>query len=159
MKTEGLRVHFMGVAGIGMSAIAVETGDDVVVFPQGSVLGIESAFQAGVGWLARHLGVPILPVVITGTHRIWGFPFDTTVHLDRTVQVGVLESIEPRDATRAGMREIERTMKRRALAATQQPRRYEPERDGWWDGYRFTIDPDFPELAAAIDARRRSVNR
>ena len=33
-------------------------------------------------------------------------------------------------------------------------RRFVPERDGWWDGYAFEIDPDFPELAAAIEARR-----
>lgn len=132
-------------------------GDDVVVFPQGSVLGIEAAFQAGPGWLARHLGVPILPVVISGTHRVWGFPFDTTVHYDRSVDVSVLDVIEPEDVTRSRMRAIERTMKRRALRSSSPPRSYDPERDGWWDGYRFRIDPDFVELAAAVSARRRSM--
>ncbi len=129
-------------------------GESVVVFPQGSVLGIESAFQAGIGWLARSLGAPILPVVITGTHRVWGYPFDTTVHYDRTVGMDVLEAVEPHEVSRAGIRTLERTMKRRALASPYPPRRYVPDRDGWWDGYRFAIDPDFPELAAAIADRR-----
>lgn len=30
----------------------------------------------------------------------------------------------------------------------------DPERDGWWDGYRFEIDADFPELRARV-ARHR----
>jgi len=33
-------------------------------------------------------------------------------------------------------------------------RRFVPERDGWWDEYRYEIDPDFPELAAQLAERR-----
>lgn len=136
----------------------IERGEDVVVFPQGSVLGIESAFQAGAAWLARRLAVPILPVVISGTHRVWGYPFDTTVHYDETVTMAVMDPVEPRDATRSHLRSIERAMKRRALESATPPRRYVPSRDGWWDGYRFAIDPDFADLASSVADRRRSVD-
>jgi 1-acyl-sn-glycerol-3-phosphate acyltransferase len=141
----------------GSVADALSEGDSVVVFPQGSVLGIESSFQRGVGWLARRLGVPVLPVVIAGTHHVWGFPFDTTVRFDQRVALEVLDPVEGSTLTDETLRSLERTMKRRALEGGVQPRRYIPERDGWWDGYRFGIDPDFPELATAVAAQRAQV--
>ena len=40
------------------------------------------------------------------------------------------------------MRATETEMKRRALAVLDAPvRRYVPERDGTWEGYRFELDP------------------
>jgi hypothetical protein len=54
----------------------------------------------------------------------------------------------------ATMRTVKRRMKHLALRATPPARRYVPDRDGWWDGYRFAIDPDFPELAAAVSKHR-----
>lgn len=134
----------------------LESGESVVVFPQASVLGIEAAFQRGTAWLARTLGAPILPVVISGTHRVWGFPFDTTVRLDQAVTLRVLDPVPPATVTNSSMRALERHMKSLALDSETPPRRFVPERDGWWDGYRFTIDPDFAELAAAVAERRSS---
>ena len=50
--------------------------------------------------------------------------------------------------------EVQRQLKRAALAPGMAPaRRFVPERDGWWDGYAFAIDPAFAELAAAAAAR------
>lgn len=132
-------------------------GESVVVFPQGSVLGVESAFQRGSAWLARALDLPILPIVIAGTHRIWGFPFSTDIHYGRAVEVRVLEPIPASEVTDAALRAIERTMKAWAIGGAAPVRRYVPERDGWWDGYRFEIDPDFPELARAVATHRADV--
>jgi len=39
-----------------------------------------------------------------------------------------------------------------ASPSDPQPSRHIQERDGWWDGYQFTIDPDFVELAARVAA-------
>lgn len=136
----------------------LEAGESLVVFPQGSVLGIESAFQRGTVWLARRLDVPVLPVVITGTHRVWGYPFSTTVRYGETVDLVVLPPIPPSALDRSAFRELERRMKRIAVASDAPARRYVPARDGWWDGYRFEIDPDFPELATAVAERRTSRN-
>ena len=135
----------------------IADGESVVVFPQGSVLGVESAFQRGSAWLARSLDVPILPIVIAGTHRIWGFPFSTSIHYGQAVEVRVLEPIPASEASDGTMRAIERRMKALALDAAAPVRRYVPERDGWWDGYRFEVDPDFPGLARAVAAHRESV--
>jgi 1-acyl-sn-glycerol-3-phosphate acyltransferase len=130
-------------------------GTSVVVFPQGSILGIETAFQRGATWFAHQIGLPVLPVVITGTHRVWEYPYSQTLRLGQPIRMKVLEPIPSADVTPDRMRAIERTMKEVALASPVQPRRYVPQRDGWWDGYRFRIDPDFPEVFAAVAERRR----
>lgn len=61
----------------------------------------------------------------------------------------VLPPVPPEQAQDEHL-EIERSKKRLALSAEPSPRRYVPERDGWWDGYSLEIDPDFPELAARV---------
>ena len=58
---------------------AIEDGDSILLFPQGSILGIELAFQPGAFHLARRLGRPLLPVVVTGGHRVWEHPFTSHV--------------------------------------------------------------------------------
>ena len=68
-----------------------------------------------------------------------------------------LESVNVAEAARRG-RSIEQQMKEVALQAGMAPvRRFVPERDGWWDGYAFEIDPDYPDLAEAIETRRRGL--
>lgn len=134
----------------------LEGGESLVVFPQGSILGIEAAFSAGAFRLAAAMGVPLLPVVLTGSHRVWEHPFSPLVRFGQRIHMEILAPVPP-DLAADSQRTVERAMKQRALNADPQPRRYVPERDGWWDGYHFTIDPDFPELAARVaDHRRRS---
>ena len=130
--------------------------ESLVVFPQGTILGVESAFTAGAFRLARVLDRPLLPIVITGTHRVWEHPYSPLVRFGQKVHVEVLAPVAPESVV-AERRDIERRMKRLALEATPQPRRYEPDRDGWWDGYRYEIDPDFPELAARVDQHRQLI--
>jgi 1-acyl-sn-glycerol-3-phosphate acyltransferase len=135
---------------------AISAGDSLVVFPQGSVLGIEVGFQEGAFQLARSLKAPVLPVVLAGSHRIWEHPFSPLVRLDQPIFMRVLAPIAPDDITPLAVRALERRMKEIAIReSTALPRRYEPERDGWWDDYRFDIDPDFEELASRL-ARRRA---
>jgi len=134
----------------------LDTGDSLVVFPQGSVLGIEVAFQRGAFWLARELGIPILPVVITGTHRVWEHPFSPRLRRGQPVTMQVLAPIPAQEAYE-DRHQIEGRMRHLALQDHHAPtRRFVPERDGYWDGYSFTIADEFPALAAAIDQRRRS---
>ena len=52
---------------------------------------------------------------------------------------------------------IERRMKELALASATPPRHFDPDRDGYWDDYRYEIDPTFPELAQRIAGHRRGV--
>lgn len=139
----------------GEAAAALAGGDSLVIFPQGSILGVEVAFQPGAFRLAQQLDAPILPVVLTGSHRVWEHPFSSLVRLDQRVFVRVLPPVAPSDVQTLDTRELEREMKRVALhEATVAPRRFDPDRDGWWDGYRFEVDADFPDLMSRLAARR-----
>jgi len=135
---------------------AIAAGDSLLLFPQGSILGIELQFQPGAFNLAHQLGRPILPVVVTGAHRVWEHPFSATLRLNQRVTVAVLP---PVPATEAIQRqpEIERRMKQRALASPTPPRHFDPNRDGYWDGYRYHIDPAWPALAGRVAAHRRGL--
>jgi len=133
-----------------------DSGDSLVVFPQGSILGVEVGFQAGAFRIARRLGYPILPVVVTGSHRVWEHPYSPTVRFDQRISMCVLPPIPSDQMDPAGFRVLERRMKAIALDPAQSPaRRFVPERDGWWDGYRYEVDADFPVLRNRL-ARRRA---
>lgn len=134
---------------------AVASGDSIAVFAQGSILGVEVAFRPGVFRIARRFGLPLLPIVVTGTHRVWEHPYTPTVRLDQRVSVRILPPLAPEFLDKARMRTLEREMKTIALSPSTAPvRRFDPDRDGWWDGYRYEIDPDFGTLASRIAQRR-----
>jgi hypothetical protein len=60
--------------------------------------------------------------------------------------------------TEALRRDVMRRLKQAALSGTfAPPRRFVPARDGYWDGYAYTIDPAFPSLAADVTRRRALV--
>lgn len=126
----------------------MSSGESVVVFPQGSVLGIEVAFERGAEGLAAYAGVPILPVVITGSHGAWDHPFDTCVEFGRAITMEVLPERQSMSGLEAEMRALALDGNRAA------PRRFDPTVDGWWDDYAFSIAPGFEELRSAIERRR-----
>ena len=132
---------------------ALADGSSLVVFPQGSILGIESRFSAGAFRLADRLSKPLLPVVLSGSHRVWQHPFSPLVSFGQRIDVRVLPPLKPGSAL-AAMRALESRMKAAALDSVASPRRFVPERDGWWDGYHYDIDPSFPELAARVKRHR-----
>jgi 1-acyl-sn-glycerol-3-phosphate acyltransferase len=134
-------------------------GAHVVLFPQGAVLGIETAFQPGAFRLARLMRAPILPIVITGAHRIWEHPFSPCVRYGQRVGIAVLPPVSAADVTRCTpeslQSRLQRQMKAVALSGSlPEPRHYVPERDGFWDGFAFDIDEAFPEILAAVEQHR-----
>ncbi len=133
---------------------AFDAGESFVVFPQGTILGIETSFRPGAFRVAEQLGRPVLPIAVSGTHRVWEHPFGPTVRRGVHVSFDVLEPVAPTDIADRS-RQVERAIKQRALKSTNEPRRFDPDRDGWWDGYPYEIDPDFPELAERV-ARHRA---
>ena len=136
---------------------AVRSGESLMIFPQGTVLGLETAFQPGAFHLADRLGISVLPVVLTGSHQVWGHPFDNEVHFGQKMSMQIMPPIPPGTAEDA-MRQLEIVMKARALEPDRAPaRRFIPERDGYWDGYSFQIDPAYPDLRREIETHRRSV--
>lgn len=137
----------------------LDQGEGLVVFPQGSILGIEVAFWQGAFRLAEALDAWIVPVVITGSHRVWEYPYSPQVRFGQTVSVRVLPPVPPREAVKTAST-LETEMKRVALEDVVAPaRRFRPEVDGYWDGYGYDIDPAFPELAAQVAAHRELPSR
>jgi 1-acyl-sn-glycerol-3-phosphate acyltransferase len=69
--------------------------------------------------------------------------------------------LEPREAPGdlKGVQALEREMKLLAEAGPAEPRRYVPDRDGYWDGYAFEIDPDYPDVFTAVAAHRAAAGR
>ena len=137
---------------------AAARGESLVVFPQGTVLGIETKFTGGAFRAAQHLNMPVLPVILTGASSVWDYPFSTQLHFRRSIHMEVLDSVPAHRAV-ALAEDIESEMKDRALTATPGPRRYVPERDGWWDDYRFEIDPRFSDLKERVERHRESIVR
>ena len=132
---------------------AIEAGDSILFFPQGSILGIEVAFQPGAFNLAARLGRPLLPVVVTGGHRVWEHPFAPTLRTHQSMTVDVLPPVPPGEAGSL-WEATERRMKEVALASATPPRRFDPARDGFWDEYRYEIDPAFPDVARQVASHR-----
>ena len=134
-------------------------GESVVICPQGTVLGIETAFQSGAFVLARALKRPILPVALTGTHRVWEFPFSPRLRRGVRVSMRVLPAISAEEVGSLELDdlrlEVQHRLKAMALGPSMAPpRHFVPARDGYWDGYAFEIDPAFPSLAADVAAYR-----
>jgi 1-acyl-sn-glycerol-3-phosphate acyltransferase len=120
---------------------AFRRSESYVVFPQGSILGIEVAFFRGAFHLADRTGRPILPVVLTGGADVWQHPYSPNLNFGQTIRMEVTE--------------VEADMKARALAATPGPRRFDPDHDGWWDDYSYEIDPQFPQLKDRVAEHRK----
>ena len=142
---------------------ATAAGEHVAMFPQGTVLGIETDFRAGAFRLARALRLPLLPIVISGTHRIWEHPFSprlrygqhVAMHVLEPIDVGVVVSTSPEVLRHR----LQRRMKQLALSSgAPAPRRYQPARDGFWDGFSFGIDPDFPAPYREVERHRSAAS-
>jgi 1-acyl-sn-glycerol-3-phosphate acyltransferase len=125
---------------------ALSSGDHVAIFPQGTLLGIQTAFLPGAFRLAQLLNVAMLPVVVTGTSRVWEHPFSACVRYGQRISISVLDPIQREEVGRSDATalrlQIQRQMKRVALSPRHvPPRHYLRERDGEWPGFRFELDP------------------
>jgi 1-acyl-sn-glycerol-3-phosphate acyltransferase len=139
--------------------LALRQGEHVVVFAQGTVLGIETAFRSGAFELAAALGCDLLPVALAGSHRVWEHPFTPALRYGQSVWMRVLSPVAAptrnRHATGQIRVAVQHAMQELALRQTHAPvRRYVPARDGYWDGFAFEIDPRFEALHAEIAFRR-----
>ncbi len=137
----------------------IAAGESIVIFPQGGLLGIETEFMPGAFALARLLKRPLLPVALTGTHRVWEYPYTPRLRYGQRVSMRVFPPIPAQEVASADIEtlrlRVQHLLKGAALSGDMAPpRRFVPTRDGYWDGYAYRIDPAFPELAADI-ARHR----
>ncbi|GMQ92795.1 MAG: hypothetical protein BMS9Abin12_0272 [Acidimicrobiia bacterium] len=131
-------------------------GESYVVFPQGSILGIETAFHQGVFHLSARSGRPLLPVVLTGGSTVWEHPYSSNLNFGQTIRLEILDPVFATEVLHCA-REIEVEMKEKALQAIPGPRHFDPNRDGWWDDYRYEIDPSYPDLALRVAEHRSAL--
>jgi 1-acyl-sn-glycerol-3-phosphate acyltransferase len=92
--------------------------------------------------------VPLLPIVITGSHRIWEHPFSARLRYRQSVAVEVLPPVGATELRSSGpdalRRRLQRLMKSVALSPGRPPpRHYVAARDGEWPGFRFELDADW----------------
>ncbi len=137
-------------------------GESLVIFPQGSILGIEIDCLPGAFALARALQRPILPVALSGTHRVWEYPYTPRLRYGQRISMQVLAPLSAEACQRCSVEalrhDIQQRLKSTALAGSMAPpRRFVPARDGYWDGYAYRIDPHFAELAEDV-ARHRATH-
>lgn len=134
-------------------------GESLVVFPQGSILGIETAFQRGAFALAREVERPILPVALTGGHRVWEYPYGPRLRRHQRMSLRVLSPVPVSELRERGSDAVLRDLQQRLKSAALEdgmvpPRRFVPSRDGYWDDYAYEIDPAFPDLATEVAQHR-----
>ncbi len=139
---------------------AIQQGESVVIFPQGTILGIETDFQLGAFALARAVSCPILPVALTGGHRVWEHPYSPRLRYGQRMSLRVLAPISVASGTKLDVEALRRTVRRqlKTCALSREmasPRHFVPARDGYWDGFAYRIDPDFPALAADVALHRQ----
>lgn len=139
------------------------TGENLVIFPQGTILGIETDFLRGAFALAKALDKPILPIALTGSHRVWEYPYTSRLRYGQRMSLRVLEPVSVEQCRALSADDLCRTIQRRLKTAALEddlvpPRRFVPARDGYWDGFAYEIDPDFPELAADVAHHRCKVS-
>ncbi len=135
-------------------------GESLVLFPQGTILGIEADFRSGAFALARALRRPILPIALTGGHRVWEHPYTPRLRYGQRISMWVFAPIPVEEIEATGVEPLRQATQRQLKAAAlggamAPPRRFVPARDGYWDGYAYRIDPEFPDLLADI-ARHRA---
>jgi 1-acyl-sn-glycerol-3-phosphate acyltransferase len=141
-----------------------DKGESLVIFPQGTILGIETDFRSGAFALAKALHRPILPVALTGGHRVWEHPYTPRLRFGQTMSLRVLAPLSQSEVRTTTAEALRRTIQQRVKAAALDgamapPRHFIPARDGYWDGYAYEIDPQFAELAADVARRREEMRR
>lgn len=135
--------------------------ESLVIFPQGTILGIETEFAPGAFALARATQRPLLPIALTGSHLVWEHPFSPRLRYGQRISMCVLPPMLPEVFCDQDLnvirQEVQRSLKAVALGGQMAPpRRFVPERDGYWEGYAYGIDPAFPALAEQVARYRRA---
>jgi len=119
--------HADGVAGLLRCGIALDRGDGLLMFPEGtrSVTGELQAFKIGVAVLAIERGVPIVPVHIARAYDLWpkgrrlARPGTITVSFGKPIYPPAREEISDHYAAFQSItKDVERSVRAMAEALT-----------------------------------------
>lgn len=134
----------------------VAAGELVGVFPEATISRswLLKPFRRGAAGIARHHGVPLVPVVVWGGHRILTVDGRRTLRRRVPITIVVGEPLVPRadesvDELSDRLRRAMATLLDEAIDAYPESPR--DDRDRWWLPYdRGGAAPD-PETAAVLD--------
>ncbi|RIV36618.1 lysophospholipid acyltransferase family protein [Micromonospora radicis] len=150
-----------GAQSYAAAVTALRAGEVVGVFPEATISRSFTVkeLKSGSTRMAREAGVPVLPVALWGTQRLWtkGRPRTLTRrHTPITILVG--EPMEPADYPDANAMSGE--LKSRLQALVDRAQRQYPDQptdpaDRWWLPAHLGGDAPTPEQAVALDAADR----
>ncbi|MCE7079330.1 1-acyl-sn-glycerol-3-phosphate acyltransferase [Streptomyces sp. ST2-7A] len=117
---------------------SLRSGEIVGVFPEATISRSFTLkeFKTGAARLAQQAGVPVLPMALWGTQRLWtkGYPRDLRRnHFPITMRVGAPMEVDPQEDP-AGVTARLRSRVQELLETAQQayPGTPRDERDTWW---------------------------
>lgn len=146
-----------GAGSYGAAVTALRAGEVVGVFPEATISRSFTVkqFKSGVARMAREAQVPIIPVALWGTQRLWtkGRPRNLTRrHTPITILVG--ESIQPADQADqpAVMTELHARISALVDQAQQEyPEKPEDPEESWWQPAHLGGTAPTPEQATLLD--------
>lgn len=154
-----------GAASAGEAIDYLKAGEAVGIFPEAT---ISRSFEikeikSGATRIAAAAGVPLLPVVLFGTQRIWTKDHPRSFARGTTIGVHVGEALHPTGADPVGETTALRTALQGLLdkAVEQYPEDEKPA-GAWWVPARFGGGAPTPEEAEELDAaekRERAAKR
>ena len=100
---------------------AAQSGDSLVFFPEGTFIATPGLgrFRAGAFAAAVSAGVPVVPVVISGSRRV--LPASALLPRRRPLRIDILEPVLPSDAAFADSRSLADLARRRMLEVLDEP--------------------------------------
>lgn len=141
-----------GQASYQQALSALRTGEVVGIFPEATISRSFTVkdIKSGANRLAHEAGVPIIPVALWGTQRLWtkGRPKDLTQrHIPITILIGEPFEPSPGDSGDEVLRKRMQDLLDTAQAS------YPNEPGAWWAPAHLGGTAPTPEEAAALDAR------
>jgi 1-acyl-sn-glycerol-3-phosphate acyltransferase len=150
-----------GTASYNTAVEALSRGEAVGVFPEATISRsfVVKDLKNGAARMSQEAGVPLLPVALWGTQRLWtkGHPKHLTRrHTPITILVG--EPMDPTAYPDANTMTAE--LKTRLTALVDRAQREYPESpagpdDAWWQPAHLGGTAPTPEEAAALDRPKR----
>ena len=142
-----------GQASFQQALSALRTGEVVGIFPEATISRSFTVkdIKSGANRLAHEAGVPLIPVALWGTQRLWtkGRPKDLTQrHVPITILIGEPFEPSPGDSGDTLLRKRMQDLLDVAQAG------YPNEPGAWWAPAHLGGGAPTPEEAAALDARR-----
>ncbi|WP_434439985.1 lysophospholipid acyltransferase family protein [Lentzea sp. E54] len=141
-----------GQASYQQALSALRTGEVVGIFPEATISRSFTVkdIKSGANRLADEAGVPLIPVALWGTQRLWtkGRPKNLTQrHVPITILIGEPFEPSPGDSGDGVLRKRMQDLLDTAQAS------YPNEPGAWWAPAHLGGSAPTPEMAAKLDAR------